>query len=231
MLRRGSTAATHHVQPAVLEKHLVGFRHVVRRFIVASHGVWETGIGIYVQKALDATSQALHKRFHVRRTQSAVQANAHRLGMTNRSIERFTRLPRKRATRLINQSARHKHWYIQTAVLQVLSDCKQGRLCIQCVKNRLHYQNVSTTIHQTDHLLQVRVHQLIKVHIARRWVLDRWRNRTRAIRGTQCTTHKPRLAGILGRYLVAHLPCQQSALVVELVRVGFHLVVCHGNRR
>ena len=156
VLRSRSTASTDHIQPALLEEQLVGLCHVIGRLVVSSHSVRKTSIRIHVHETFHNLRQAFDKRNHVRRTQSAVQTNAHGLGVTDRGVESLTGLARQGTARLVYKGTRNKHRDIQTAHLQKLPKGIQGSLGVQCVENGLNHEDVGSSIHQSDSLFKVR---------------------------------------------------------------------------
>ena len=226
-----AAAATDHIQPTILKEDLVVARHILRRLVVSAHSVRKTGIAVHVHEALHALRQLINKRRHVLRSQGAVQSNAHGLGMADTGIEGFAGLARQGPATLVDQRAAHKDGNVQTAELQVLPDSIQRRLGIQSIENGLHHQDVGTTIHQANDLLEVSVHQLVEGDISRRRILHGWRDRARPVGRSNCTDHETGLGRILSRYLVAYLPSEPGAFVVQLVHIVLHLIVRHGNRR
>lgn len=75
-------------------------------------------------------------------------------------------------------------------VFKHLINGKQGSLCVQCIKDSLHQQNVGTTIQQTTHLLRISSDKFIKCNVSKSRILDGRRNRTSTIGRTNSTTYK-----------------------------------------
>mmetsp|Transcript_869 Transcript_869/g.1374 ORF Transcript_869/g.1374 Transcript_869/m.1374 type:complete len:333 (-) Transcript_869:103-1101(-) len=183
-----------------------------------------------MHEALHAFGQLLHERRHVLRSQGAVQAHAHGLGMPDGSIKCLPCLTRQGPARLVHQCARHEYWDVQSTELQVFSHSVKSCLGIQCVEDGFHHQNVRTSVHQPHYLLKVSFHQLVERHIPRRWVLHGRRDGSRAVGRSNGSYHKPRMRRVCLRHFIARLSRKPCALVVQLIRIVLHLIVRHRNR-
>ena len=229
MGRGGSTASSYHVQPSILKEDLVLPGHVLWGVIITTHGIGQASIGVHMDKALCCLGQSLNEGGHVLGSQGTVQTNTHGLGMANRGIESLSSLARKGSTRLVHKCPRNKHRNVQATEFEKLPNSIQGCLGIQGVKNGLHHEDVTSSIHQTNNLLKVGLHQLIKGHIAGRGVFHRGRNGGCSVSGTKSTHHKSGLGGILGCDLITHFTGQPGTLIVQLIGIGLHLIISHGN--
>mmetsp|Transcript_34718 Transcript_34718/g.51586 ORF Transcript_34718/g.51586 Transcript_34718/m.51586 type:complete len:318 (+) Transcript_34718:1780-2733(+) len=87
-----STTSSHHVQPPILEEHLVVLSHVFWGLVVPSHRVRKTSVTVNMHETFHALRQTLHERGHVLCTKSTVQTNTHGLCVTNRRVESLSRL-------------------------------------------------------------------------------------------------------------------------------------------
>ena len=120
--RRRPTAATNHIQPAILKEHLVLSSHIIRGIIVSAHSIRQTSVRVHVQETLNNLRELLNKWSHVLGTKGAVQSYTHRLGVTDGSIKGLPCLTWQCTAGLIYQRTWHKHGDIQPCELQVFSN-------------------------------------------------------------------------------------------------------------
>jgi hypothetical protein len=121
---------------------------------------------------------------------------------------------------MVYKCTRNKHRNIQATELQVLPDSIQRSLTIiQGIENCLHHQDVRSSIHETNNLLELRLHKLIKRDVASGWVrLNGRRDGSGAVRRTDSSNDKT------GRF-VSNLSSKSSRFVAQLINVRLHLGV------
>mmetsp|Transcript_910 Transcript_910/g.1842 ORF Transcript_910/g.1842 Transcript_910/m.1842 type:complete len:286 (+) Transcript_910:3132-3989(+) len=149
--------------------------------------------------------------------------------MTNGGIEGLSSLSRECSSRLINKSSRNKQGDIQSTHFQELSHCVQSSLGIEGVKDGLNHEDITTAINQSNNLLKVALHKLIKSDITSCRIFHRRRDGGSPVGGSQGSHHKSRPCWILGRDLITDLTGQTSTLIVQFIGIGLHLIVTHSN--
>jgi len=88
--RGGATAATHKIDPTILEEDLIGLCHVLGGVIIASHGIGKTSIGVDKSEAFCYLGDPLKEGDHVVSSKGTVDTNTHGLGVTDGGIEGLT---------------------------------------------------------------------------------------------------------------------------------------------
>ena len=104
MFRRGAATATDHIQPALLAPLLHRFREFIRPHVVAAEFVRQAGVRVGKNGEPRQARQFLHKRRHLMRAKSTVDAYARQVNVTDGGQECLQGLTRKRATTPIRYS-------------------------------------------------------------------------------------------------------------------------------
>ena len=93
VLGRRPATATNEVHHLFLDEDGVVIGHVVGGVVVPTHGVREACIGVDRDEALCDFRQALEERTHLLGTQGTVEPHTEGVGMADRDIKGFCRLP------------------------------------------------------------------------------------------------------------------------------------------
>ena len=147
--------------------------------------------------------------------------------MPHRTPKRFRRLTRQSTTRLVRNRPRKPKWQAIPDFVENRFGRKSRRFRIQRIKNGLDDQRINTPFNQTNNLLAVRQHQLIKADRAIAWIIDVGRKRSRFIRWTN-RTHDP--PGPLSRgRIVSTFARHTRSSHIDFMHEGFATIVSLAN--
>ena len=220
---RRTAAPTDGVQKSLLEEDAALFRHFRTLLIVTTHGVRQTSVGVRENPAVGTLAQVLNVRHHILRAEGAVQTDSHRLRVAHRVPERFVRLSRQRTTGVINNRTGDEQRKARTVGIKEFLNGKNSGLGVERIEDRLHQEDVNTTLNERFDLLIVRIDNLIERARAEGRVLNRRRHGQRSVCRANGTGGETRLARILLGELLAR--CLREASRGQVHVANFFLLV------
>mmetsp|Transcript_55188 Transcript_55188/g.146427 ORF Transcript_55188/g.146427 Transcript_55188/m.146427 type:complete len:1471 (+) Transcript_55188:155-4567(+) len=232
VLGRRAAAAAERVDQAVVEEELDRGGEGLWRLVVAAHRVREAGVRVRVHKALGHVGERLHERQHLVGSECAVEADADRLRMRHRDVKRFGRLPRERAaTHVHNRSGDHDGQARAARLLVILVDGVEGGLGVERVEDGLDEDDVRAAVNQPGDLLLVGRDDLVPSAVAIARVLDRRRDRERAVGRPNRASDEARAVRLLLSDLLGGVDRELARNLVHLVHDVLHRVVSLRDRR
>ena len=109
VIGRGAAAAADDVDEAALGELLDQRRCLRRLLVVLAERIRQAGVRVAADVALDRARQLREVRAHLARAERAVEADAERLGVFDRQVERVEGLARERAAAAIGERGRDHH--------------------------------------------------------------------------------------------------------------------------
>ena len=174
--------------------------------------------------------QLLHISAQFLRAECAIEADAERPGVHDADPERFSDLSAEGATAGVRDGAADHDRHALVRRGEHLLDREQRGFRVQRVEDRFDQQNVGTTIQQAARGLGIRSYQLGVRHVARRWIVDLWRQRCGAIGGPEHAGHVARTRRLTRLEQIGDIPRQSRAFDVQLVSQRLHAVIGHRDR-
>ena len=176
-----------------------------RLLVVLTEGIRQAGVGIGAHPAVGDRSKLREMRAHLARTERAVHADAERLDVLDRQIERVDGLTRERPPAAIGDGHGDHHWRglgpgtrgLGETLLEDFLNRDERRFRVERVEDRLDEEDVDAAVEQAAHLLRVGVAHLIEGHGAERRVVDVWGDRQRPVRRAEGAGDEARLVGRL----------------------------------
>ena len=191
---------------------LIERRGLRRLFVVLAERVRQPGVGVAAHIALDRARQVGEVRTHFARAERAVEADAERLRVLDRQVERIERLARERAAAAIGQRRRHHQRQAHAFLFEHLVDRDERRLGVQRVDLRFDQQQIRAAVDQPARLVLERVAHLVEGDGAKRRIVDVGRDRQRLGGRPERAGDEARLVGCLRGPLVGDAAAPASPL-------------------
>ena len=230
VLGRCAAAAAERVDQARVEEELDAVREGLGRVVVAAHRVRQARVRVRVDKALGDVRERLHEGEHLVRAERAVEADALRLGVLHRDVEGVGRLAGEGAAGHVDDRARDEDREARAArLLIILVDGEERRLRVEGVEDGLHEDNVAAAVDEAGDLRLVGGDDLVPRAVAEAGVLDRRRDRERAVGRANRAGDEARAVRLGGGDLLCRVDRELACDLVQLVHDVLHAVVGLGD--
>jgi hypothetical protein len=182
-----------------LAEHLRGVVHVP---LEAAEAVGHAGVGIAAHPRLADVRQGLDRRPHLVDAHRAVQADAQRVEVRHRVVERVDRLGGERAVVVLEDRPGDHDGEPPADLLEIGVDGEQAGLHDQRVERRLGQQQVDARLDQGGDLHLVVGDHLVERHVAAARVVDVDAHRQLLLGRADAAGHEPGLVRVPPRVVV-----------------------------
>ena len=155
MLRRRAAAAADDVDEAARREILQQRGGFGGLLVVLAEGVGQAGVRVAADVALGDARELRQVRAHVARAERAVDADAERLRVPDRDVERVERLARQRAAAAVGDRDRDHQRQPDALLLEHVLDRDDRRLGVERVEDGLEQEHVGAAVDEAAHLLLV----------------------------------------------------------------------------
>ena len=163
MLVRGSAAAAHHVEPAVVEEALEDAPEILRRFHVDALLVRQSRVGHAADPGASQVRQGSQRVGHELRARGAVEAQVQQIGVQEGDRQGLGVLPRQHGAGGLD-GHRHRHGQAPSGLTKGLFDSQQACLDVPGVLTGLEQQVVGTAGHEPQSLDAIVLDELLEGH-------------------------------------------------------------------
>ena len=179
--RRGSTATTHEVHPAVRCELVEQACGDLRSLVETAECVRQPGVRVAAQRQGRQPRELLHVRAHLLGAQRAVDADGEHREVLDGDPEGLERLSRERPAALIDDCEGDHRGHTPPALFEVAVDRMQRRLGVERVEDRLDQEQVHAPIEEASDLIVVGRLQLVEGDAAGTGIVDVTRDRSGAV--------------------------------------------------
>ena len=223
MLGCGAATATNDIHQPLFDKRTHLLAHHLRRLVILTHCIRQTGIGIRADIAIGMSRQDAQVGQHITGTERAIEANAQNRSMRDRDKKSLDGLPRQYASRFVADShAEHQGHPAPHPAHCFLGGIDTG-LGVQGVENGFQKNGIYSSLDERRHLLSIGIGQLIKRNSAHCGIVDIGTDGAGFACGPDRTKHE---TGFLGSGVpVCHLACQSHSRMIDVLHQMFATVV------
>ncbi len=230
MRRRRAAAAADDIDESGAREFADQLRHIFRALVIEAEFIGQAGVGEGADARVGDAADLGDMLAHLARAERAVEADREGLGVGERIPEGLRRLAGQRAAGKIGDRAgdhdrEHRADFVEGVFQRV-----KRRLGVQRVEDRLDQQNVGAAVDQAERRLVIGDAQIVETDGAKAGIGHVRRDRRGAV-GRSDRAGDEALNACLFFNLVAGLPREPRALVVELVSQAFQPVIGLGDGR